>query len=205
MSISFKYIIHKVDKLINPKKYYTNNITKKIKTLTNGDKMYALYLPNIEHMSIYTSLSALTDIELTTTYVKYARNDKVGDKKLYQIVVDFDSQYYNMVKALPYIECGTKYTLTITIPQKDAGYYPVTLKKYDGFLILTTNKNTIKDYIKTFADTIKYRISSRLIYNEQNDNKEWIRQQQGQISYGQQYVINFKQQYAKIIHKLLLM
>lgn len=215
MSTLFEHIIYKVDKFINPQKYYTNNITKKIKKLNVGDKMYALYLPNIEYMSTYASLSALTDIELITTYVKYTRNDKVGNKKLYQIGVDFDSQYYSMVNGLPYTEYRTsdhlgfyrtKYTLTITIPQKDADCYTVILnKKCYGFLILTTNKNTIKDYIKRFADTIKNRISSRLIYNEQNDNKEmyiWTAQQQGQISYGQQYAIKFKQQYAKIMHKL---
>ena len=122
MPISFKYIIHKVDKLINPKKYYTNNVTKKIKTLINGDKLYTLYLPKFEQLRPYRweLLNIMKTVKLMTTKVICVEKNKLENTKFITMEILFEEYQDNLFKNLYcpiYTEEG--YIIRLSVEQKE--------------------------------------------------------------------------------------
>ena len=209
-----KNIIKYIDKIINPQKYYINNVTKNIKKLNVGDKIYVMFIPDIEKLTTYTSLSALECVELTTCIVDYICTEKIGTSKTTTLVglrLIFDKYYNGILCGITYYtsrddESGKKYITNITLNEKIISHNSFNTKNYLGYTIFTTNKKTIKTHLKLFADTIKYRITERILYNEQHQEQEniWSICKSNQNEYGNCHIIKYKKQYAKILQQLRL-
>lgn len=202
-----KKIIHKIDKIIQPKKYYTNNITKKIIKLNVGDKLYALSIPNMEKLSVPKSLTALDDIKLTTVSINYIQ--KVESTTIIQFIIKFENKDECMISRLSYMTernnsaCYLPVTLNV---KRDVNDYSFNIRDYWENIIFTTDKNIIIEYIKTIANTVKCRLLANTQYNEEHKQQNYLwTMHDNKTEYGNYYIIRFKQQYAKIIHKLLLM
>ena len=163
MYISFKKIIHGVDKLIHPQKYYTNNITKNIKNLEKGDTVYVMRIPDIEHMSISMSFSALEEIVMKKCTVYHIN----VQKEFIDLRIYVENSTYKLTNGLHY------YTLRdFNNSTRDCivGFYLNTKDVHNSFIVkipydktlVTTDKNTIIRHINQMADVIKDRLYERL-------------------------------------------
>lgn len=174
MYISFKKIIHGVDKLIHPQKYYTNNITKNIKNLEKGDTVYVVRIPDIEHMSIITSFSALDEIIMEKCTV----DDKLITKEDKTTAIDLriyaKNPTYKLISGLNYYGITNEnnhhtrdYIIRFYFNTKDV-YNSFMLKSVYGNTLVTTDKNAIIKHINQMANTIKNRLYERLEAQEEN-------------------------------------
>jgi len=206
MSISFNKIIHKLDRIIQPQKYYTNNVTKKLNKLEKGDKVYALFIPDIKHMAISTSMSALEEVIVTACTVYDISISKMG-KPFITATFLFKSWYYSMFSELTYHQIlNMGYVISLVINGKEVEYTFIQ-KKYNGFLILSTNKNAIISHIKALVNIIKDRILERVMFNEEHKEQEniWTIYQHNETEYGNYLIINYKKLYAQIMQQLILL
>ena len=210
MPISFKHIIYKIDRTLNPRKYYTDNISKKITKLNVGDKIYAMYIPKIDTHSTLYSLTALGRVELAACTVSYIQIDKIRNSHIINLKVRIKNinKYNNLYNCTYYEVLSNKdFVVSFTLSTKGINDKSFTMDNYSGYLILATDKKIIKSHLKPIVDVIKYRITARILDNEQNNKTEehlWTREG-GQTTYGQHHIIGFKQQYAKLIQQLRLM
>lgn len=206
MSISFKYIIHKVDKLINPKKYYTNNITKKIKTLTNGDKIYALMMPDLENLGPYSLMYAMDNVILTTCILRDIHFSRFENTSIISMNMIFPNiNDFGILAGLSYhTTMDGQYMIHISIKGNDV-YHSFEIEKYNGKLIFTTNKNTIKKYLINFSNIIKNIISKKVKCNELYKINDCALYKTTEYDYGNNYITNCKKQYAKLLNQLALL
>lgn len=211
MSISFKHIIHKIDRAFNPRKYYTDNISKKITKLSVGDKIYAMYIPKIDKHSALYSLTALDKVELAACTVSYIQVGEISNNNRIinlKVIIKNINKYNNLYNCTHYEVLSNKdFVVTFTLSTKGINDKSFTMNNYSGYLIFATDKKIIKSYLKPTVDVIKYKIAARILDNEQNNKTEeylWTREG-GQTTFGQHHIIGFKQQYAKLIQQLRLM
>ena len=167
MCISFKKIIHGVDKFIHPKKYYTNNVTKNIKNLEKGDTVYVMRIPDIEHMSISISFSALEEIIMKKCTV----DDKIIIKEFKTTIIDLriyvKNPTYKLISGLDYYALDFNghptrdYIIRFYFNTKNV-HNSFILKTVYGKILVTTDKNAIIKHINQMADVIKDRLYERL-------------------------------------------
>lgn len=169
MYISFKKIIHGVDKLIHPQKYYANNVTKNIKNLEKGDTVYVIRIPDIEHMSILTSFSALEEIIMK----KCTTDEKIISKefKSIDLRVCVKNPTYKLLNGLNYYKVGAfdghpthDYIIRLYLNTKDVhnSFNSFIVKTAYGKILVTTDKNDIIKHINQMADVIKDRLYEHL-------------------------------------------
>ena len=211
MSISFKYIIHKVDKLINPKKYYTNNITKNIKNLEKGDTVYVVRIPDIEHMSISMSFSALEEIEMK----KCILDEKIITFKIIDLRIYVENPTYKFINGLNYYVVGDfnghptrNYIIRFYLDTKDV-HNSFIMKTTYGKILVTTDKNTIIKHINQMADVIKDRLNERLKEEEKYiadpiDDTVYYRNNYN-CDYCTTALRNFKKQYANLRNQVRML
>ena len=204
MYISFKKIIHGMDKLIHPQKYYANNITKNIKNLEKGDTVYVVRIPDIEHMSISMSFSALEEIEMK----KCILDEKIITFKIIDLRIYVENPTYKFINGLNYYVVGDfnghptrNYIIRFYLDTKDV-HNSFIMKTTYGKILVTTDKNTIIKHINQMADVIKDRLNERLKEEEKYiadpiDDTVYYRNNYN-CDYCTTALRNFKKQYANV-------
>ena len=157
-----------MDKLIHPKKYYTNNVTKNIKELEKGDTVYVMRIPDIEHMSISMSFSALEEIIMKKCTV----DDKTISKEFKTTAIDLriyvKNPTYKFTNGLNYYRLGDlnghptrDYIISFYLNTKDV-HNSFIVKTAYGKILVTTDKNAIIRHINQMTNVIKDRLYERL-------------------------------------------
>lgn len=189
-----------MNKLIHPKKYYTNNVTKNIKNLEKGDTVYVMRMPDIEHMSISISFSALEEIIMKKCIVdeELKTTTTTIDLRIY-----VKNPTYMFISGLDYYTVGDfghptrDYIIRFYLQAKDV-YNSFIVKTACGKILVTTDKNAIIRHINQMADVIKDRLYERLKEQEKYPyNYDW--------DCKTARLRNFKKQYANLRNQLRLL
>ena len=206
-------IIKKLDRFINPSKYYRNDSVKPIDKLCNGDKLYILVIPNLEHIPIHGRVDALKSVLVTSCEILGV----LQDKRHFDAIMLFDKRYDELIRTHYFGErdyeiLSTKQMalkMSFTKPKNETKTKTLQLDNNDKIIYLTTDKNVIINHLKSFFNAVKicvlYSVKEReglvqkltpTVYEGPILTKEEL------LEMNAEHIARFKQQYNKIIYKL---
>jgi len=197
-------IIKKIHRFLFPSKYYVNNVTKPLNDLEKGDKLYVMHVPDLDKKPIATSLTALDEVELEIATVDLPTAKKF---KTSYLVVMLNKINYRLLSGIHYeVPTVNQPVMELKLYRKDRTN-TLYINKYNGILIVTTDKNVLAKIIKQMATVIGQRINERVKEKEKYKQEIYgIYNWEGmEMNYTYSLITNLKKTYSKLHNKLLLM
>ena len=212
--IKLNRLITKIDKFIHPIKYQQNHITKPIKQLCVGDKLYALKIPRLDAMATYDKTNAMEYVKLTTCEIySITKHENRKDKKINAELIFHDrgiaESFIDGWSWLANMPEGVATSVVIKILSNSSQTF--TFDFYDKTIIYTTDKNRIKQELKRFTCTIKKFIKNDIENRLKDRNKyyyyniEKVSFEEMILASAQENIIKFKQIYNDILYKLTIL